>query len=309
MTLSRRSLLTHGGAAAAAFALPHSGRATTIVGEMTIDTVSDGFLHLSRDFIFEPLPADIRSETETAFGLTSETLQAPCNLTLVRREGHVVLFDAGAGPGFQPSAGRIVDALATIGLSADDITHVVFTHAHPDHIWGILDDFEDPVFPKAEHMIGRREFDYWADPDTLHRIGESRQPFAVGAARRLDALAERFSLFDDGDEILPGIAAVMAPGHTPGHMCFEVRAGHDALMILGDAISNHHVAMHYPSAPLGSDQDMPLAAATRMSLLKRIVAENMRVSGFHLPHGGMGRVERAGDGFSFHAESRRMSSR
>jgi hypothetical protein len=82
-------------------------------------------------------------------------------------------------------------------------------------------------------------------------------------------------------------------------MCFEVRSGNQALMILGDAISNQHVAMRHPSAPLGSDQDIWQAAETRVALLDRIARENMQIAGFHLPHGGLGRVDRSGDGFTF----------
>lgn len=303
MELSRRRLMTQGGAAAAALALPSWSLAETAVGDMIVQTVSDGSLTLPFGFIFEPVPTEIREETVSAFGLNGETLTPPSNLTLVRQSESLILFDAGSGSAFQPSAGEIVNALDVVGVAPEDITHVVFTHAHPDHVWGVLDDFDEPVFYEAEHMIGRQEFDYWMDPDTVDTIGAARQAFAVGAARRLGALADQFTLFEDGDEVLPGIAALMTPGHTPGHMSFEVRSGSDALVIVGDAIGNHHIAMRHPGVPLGSDQEMEQAATTRTALLNRIVAEDMWIAGFHLPDGGLGRVDRAGDGFAFSAEA------
>lgn len=299
MAYSRRRLLSHGAAALFGLTASRQALAKTNVGDMTVQMISDGFLTLSRDYIFDPLPAEIRKAAVDDFELSSRTLEAPCNLTLVQRNADVILFDAGSGPGFQPTAGDVVDGLAALGLAPEDVTHVVFTHAHPDHLWGVLDDFDDPVFSQAEHMMGRLEFDYWSDPSTLGSIDESRQPFVVGAARRLEAIGERVSLFDDGQEILPGVFTVLAPGHTPGHMCFEVRSGNDALMILGDAISNHHVAMRFPSAPLGSDQDMSQAAKTRHALLDRIARQDMRVAGFHLPDGGFGRIDSFEDGFVF----------
>ena len=102
-----------------------------------------------------------------------------------------------------------------------------------------------------------------------------------------------------GDEVLPGIAAVASFGHTPGHMSFELRNGSDAALVIGDAINNHHVAFARPDWPSGADQDQDTAAATRLALLDRLAAEQMLAVGFHLPDGGMGRVERDADAFRF----------
>ena len=106
-------------------------------------------------------------------------------------------------------------------------------------------------------------------------------------------------LFDDAQEVLPGIACVATPGHTPGHMSFEVRQGTDAVLVTGDALGNHHVAFQKPGWHSGSDQDAETAAATRLSLLDRIVADDLALAGFHLPGGGLGRAERAANGYRF----------
>ena len=105
------------------------------------------------------------------------------------------------------------------------------------------------------------------------------------------------TLFDDGDEILPGIAAIASYGHTPGHMAFEVRQGSTAALVVGDAIGNHHVAFRKPDWESGSDQDAAQATATRKMLFDRLTAEQLPVVGFHLPNGGMGRVDVDGDGY------------
>ncbi|WP_299690566.1 MBL fold metallo-hydrolase [uncultured Tateyamaria sp.] len=299
MDFSRRSFLARGGAfSAAATALaPRVLQAS--VGSGTLTTVSDGSLLLPGSFIFEPMPAGELQPILTEFGLSWDRLTPECNLALYQDGDRTVLFDVGSGPDFMPSAGTIVDSLAAVGLAPEDITHVVFTHAHPDHIWGLLDDFDEPLFYEATYMMGRAEWDYWWDPDTVNTIGEARAAFAVGAKRRMEAIADSVVLFEDGQEVLPGIAAVSTPGHTPGHMSFEIRDGSQSALVLGDAIGNHHVAFRKPEWISGSDQDGGMAADTRRMLFDRITSEQMQIVGFHLPGGGMGRVDRAAEGFVF----------
>ena len=294
--LTRRQILA---ATAAAFAPRRLWAASTLtLGPVQIDTLSDGNLVLPGDFILGGMPQDEMQAIVAKYGLPTDQLTPPCNVTLLRDGTNTVLFDVGAGPDFQPSAGKLAEALDTIGLTIEDITHVLFTHAHPDHLWGLLDDFDEPLFPNAEYMIGQAEFDYWTDPDTVTTIGEARATFAVGAARRLAVIADSIRLLADGEEPLPGIAARLTPGHTPGHMAFEI-AGPTPAMVLGDCIGNHHVAFERPEWESGSDQDKALAAATRVALLDQLATDGHAVIGYHLPAGGIGRVERAETGYRF----------
>lgn len=300
MNLTRRHILSGSLALAGAAALPRRLMAQELrLGDLALTTLSDGNLVLPGSFILDGAPMAEASAILERYGLGTETLTPPCNVTLLRLPDRVVLFDTGAGSGFQPSAGRLPEALDALGVAPDEVTDVVFTHAHPDHIWGVLDDFDDPLFQEARHHIGRVEFDYWMDPATVDSIGAERASFAVGAQRRLEALAEVFDFFEDGAEVVPGVAAVMTPGHTPGHMSFELRSGGEGVLIGGDAIGNHHVAFEQPAWFSGSDQDQPLGAETRARLLARLADEQMTLIGFHLPEGGMGRVERAGGAYRF----------
>lgn len=299
MAISRRSFL------AGSAALPIVGfvnspcLAEKAIGNGTLTTVSDGSLTLPGSFIFEPMPTDELMPILKEFGVSSEQLTPECNLALYRDGENTVLFDVGSGPDFMPTAGTISDSLSALDMSPEDITHVVFTHAHPDHIWGLLDEFDEPLFLNATYMMGRIEWDYWWNPDTVNTIGEARAAFAVGAKRRMEAITDTVQLFDDGQEILPGIAAVLSPGHTPGHMSFEVRGCSEAAMVLGDAIGNHHVAFRKPEWQSGSDQDPLTAIESRKMLFDRIISEKMTIAGFHLPEGGMGRVEATDEGFLF----------
>ncbi|UXX84248.1 MBL fold metallo-hydrolase [Roseovarius pelagicus] len=272
------------------------------IGAMRLTSLSDGHLVLPGEFAFDGLPQDELRAVLSRYDISPDELQPPCNVTLLRDDDRTVLFDAGAGAGFMPSAGALSDSLDAVGVAPEEITHVVFTHCHPDHLWGVLDEFDDVMFPDATYMMGTIEWDYWRDPATVDAIDPARAAFAVGAARRLDAIEERIHLFRDGEEILPGVAAVASYGHTPGHMSFELRSGTESMLIGGDAIGNHHVAFARPGWPHGADQDTALGAQTRSRLLDRLVQDQITLLGFHLPGGGLGRVERDGSAYRFVTE-------
>ncbi len=296
--ITRRNLMLQASASAALLAAPKMALANLSLGDATLSTVSDGNLTLPGNFVTANLPSEAVGIMES-YGISTEQYTPECNVTLYRDGTNTVLFDVGSGPDFMPSAGSLLDSLDAAGVGIDDVTHVVFTHAHPDHIWGLLDDFDDLLFPEASYHMGRAEWDYWWNPETVNTIGEARATFAVGAKRRLEALEDQINFFDAGEEILSGIAAVATYGHTPGHMGFEVRNGSESAMIVGDAIGNHHVQFHHPEWESGSDQDGATGAATRKMLMDRMANEKMNVVGFHLPGGGMGRVEAKDGAYRF----------
>ena len=298
--MKRRDFIT-GIAAGALLGLPAPLAAATRsqIGEYELISVSDGHLVLPGSMMFAGLPRQALDPILAAHNVDFNQLMPPCNLALLKGPGVLALFDAGSGSGFMPSAGRALDGLAALGIAADEITHVVLTHAHPDHLWGVLDDFDDMVFANAAHLVPAAEWAFWRDPNTVDRIGPARASFAVGAARRLGVIAEQVETVSDNQEILPGVLAHATPGHTPGHMSFEIRRGGSGILIGGDAIGNAHVAFARPEWPSGTDQDADLAARTRRKLLDMLAQDDTQLLGFHLPDGGLGRVERAPGGYRF----------
>lgn len=299
MSLTRRRLLELAAALPLAQMAGGARAQSMSLGAGRLDTLSDGHLVLPRDFILGSLPEAEAGPILAAHGITGDTLRPPCNLTLWQEGGRKVLFDAGSGAGFMPSAGKLAEALDAVGVGADEITHVVFTHAHPDHLWGVLDEFDDPVFANASYMIGQAEWDYWTDPATVENIGEARAAFVVGAARRLAEIEDRLEFIAGGQEVLPGILAHDSIGHTPGHMAFEIRQGSEAVMVVGDAIGNGHLALARPGWPSGADQDPETGIATRTRLLDMLATDRMAMVGFHLPEGGLGHVERHDGAYRF----------
>ncbi len=269
------------------------------LGNTKVDVLSDGNLVLPVEFLLGDAPADEVRELLSRHSLPTDVMEPACNLTLVRDGERTILFDVGSGSNFMPTAGKISGSLEAIGLDGEEVTHVLFTHAHPDHLWGLLDEFDDPMFANAEYMISKKEWDYWIDPETINTIGEARQTFAAGAKRNLEGIEDQIIRFEMETEVLPGIRAIDTSGHTPGHVSYEVRSGSQSIVIVGDVLTNAIYSFENPNWRIGSDQDQEMAVDARNKLLDQLVSDKMQMIGFHIPYPGIGRVERAGSAYRF----------
>ena len=301
---SRRDVLagaaaTLGGAVFGARRAEARAPATLQLGDGTVTVVSDGGLTLPFSFLLPDRAGDEITALLQPHGLPADAVTPDCNLTLFRLGGRLVLFDAGAGPLFQDTAGKILDSLGTVGVDPSDITDVVFTHAHPDHIWGLIDDFEELVFGDAAYWISEAEWDFWQADGTLEAMPEARQSFVVGARNRFDTIEDQIMFFKPGDEILPGIEAVDSSGHTPGHTSFMLHGGGESALVTGDAMTHPVISFERPDWQIGTDQDQEKGVQTRMALLDRLEADQTAMIGFHMPYPGIGTVERAGDAYRF----------
>jgi len=300
--ITRRGLIKAGLAGAAMIGFPGVTRAqvnTTIVsGELKLHVINDGFMQLPMGFVFGNAPEEELTELLNSNQLPLDAVSPPCNITVLETETGLVVFDVGGGTNFLPNLGGFFDAFLEAGFDPERVTDVVFTHAHPDHLWGIIDDFDEIIFPEATFHIAQREFDFWMADDTLSKMSPERQSFAVGAKNRLSELADQFRFFAFGDEILPNVEAVDTSGHTAGHTAFVVH-GDKPTMIVGDALTHPVISFEKPHWPTGSDHDMEKGIATRKALLDRLSHDQMQIIGYHLTNNGVGRVEKTAEAFRF----------
>nr|WP_042674175.1 MBL fold metallo-hydrolase [Methylobacterium sp. B34] len=270
------------------------------VGAASVETASDGTLSSSLAFM---LPDTPRAEVEAVFnaeGQPAEVTPIPTNPSLVRIGSEVILIDAGSGNSFQPTAGKLGETLESRNIPREAITQVVFTHAHPDHLWGAVDDFDDSErFPNARYVVPAEEWDFWTREDVETLVPDWLKGLSVGSRRILRRLEAKVERRKPGESIAPGLSYVASPGHTPGHASVLVEAGGEQVLIGGDALSHAVLSFRRPAWAFGSDLDRDLAASTRLALLDRLASERMMLVGFHLPGSGVGRVERAGHGYRF----------
>jgi glyoxylase-like metal-dependent hydrolase (beta-lactamase superfamily II) len=282
---------------AAALPLPAQALGRLAAGDGELIVVSDGHMELPLAFAFPDVAEAELEALLAATGMPADGYTPDCNVTFLRAGDRLAIFDVGAGSNFLPTTGELLANLEEAGIDPSEVTDVVLTHAHPDHLWGLIDDFDELAFPNAAYAISQAEWDFWRAEDTLAKMPEERKSFAVGAQSRLARIEDQVSLFKPGAEVLPGVEAVDTAGHTPGHVSFMVH-GAEPVLIVGDALTNP-ISFARPELHSGSDQDAQLAAAARVKLLDRVAAERARLIGFHLAHPGIGAAERKDGGYRF----------
>ncbi len=303
MLLDRREFLIGTGlvSATAAFGLgrPAFAASEKMLGTGKVTILSDGYMSFPSRFMYPDVENDALSAFLAGHNLPTDQMDPPCNLTLFQSGDRTILFDVGGGSQFLPTTGKLPEALDAIGVTPEDITDVVFTHAHPDHLWGLLDDFDDLLFPDANYYISEPEWDFWIDPETVNKVREDQQGLALGSKRRLEVLADQITLFKPESEIISGVYAHDTSGHTPGHCSFEIRDGSEQLLVLGDALAHPFITFEHPEWPFGQDVSAEHSIITRKRLLDFLATRQMEVIGYHLPYPGFGRAERHNSAYRF----------
>ena len=299
MTLSRRSLLAATAASLAARALPaFAAPASFRHGAFEVTVVSDGHLVLPVSFLAPDAPPAERAVLLKTSGETGEQYHSPTNVTLIRAGTDLILVDMGSGDRFMPSAGKLWDNLKAAGIDKSKISKVIFTHGHPDHLWGAVDELDDLVTPDASFYVASAEWDFWTGDNALRGLPAERAGFVTGARRNYTAIKPRVKMVKPGDDIVTGLRVIGTPGHTQGHVALEL-AGGDGLIVGGDVLTHPLISFQHPEWRTAADHVPDQAVATRRALLDRLAADRTKLIGFHLPYPGVGVVERKDGAYRF----------
>jgi glyoxylase-like metal-dependent hydrolase (beta-lactamase superfamily II) len=228
-------------------------------------------------------------------------VDSPYTCLVVKNGKRTLLIDTGAGA-FAPTTGDLLKNLEAEGISAKQITDVVLTHAHPDHIGGVLGSDGKPAFANACYWMSRAEWDFWNGASALHHaIADNMKEMLVGCAQKnLPPLKTCIELFDGEKEIAPGVRTVAAPGHTPGHTVVMISSGNAQLLFLSDTVL-HPLHLENPGWRNVFDLSPEEAAKTRRKLADRAAADKMKVLAYHFPFPGMGLIESKGAAWKWEA--------
>ena len=221
-------------------------------------------------------PAEFEKVSQENF-IPADRAGSSFTLTLVKTPKALILFDTGMIPDNNKAA------LAAAGYTPEDITHIVLTHMHPDHITGLMAGGAQN-FPNAELIFPRIENDHWAaNPSEAYTANVA--PLAA-AARQIE----------DGEEIVPGIKAEGAYGHTPGHTTYLLESEGQRLLITGDTFNHYAYSVQRPDWHVRFDQDKDKGAATRAAVLARLAGERIPFIGYHMPFPALGFIAPNGEG-------------
>lgn len=271
------------------------------IGSVTITTITDGYLTIDPKLLPKSTPEEVAPLLEAA-GLPQGPVRASINTFVVDLPGRRVLIDAGLGPGLADTAGRMRHNLATAGIAPESVDVVLLTHLHRDHVRGITDNNGNAVFRNAQVMLHESDHAFWTDEGEESRAPAFAKQYFPIARAALRPYAARTSTFSSSGEVLGGIEAIHAPGHTPGHTMYRITSAGDSLLIAADIAHLPALQFPRPDWSIALDVDPEQAAKTRIRVLDAAVADRELITGMHFTAGWAGRFRKAGKGYFFEPE-------
>lgn len=267
------------------------------LGQFEITALYDGAIELDIKLLKNTTPADLDRLLARMF-VGNPTMQTAVNGYLINTGDHLVLVDTGAAKLFGPSLGYILENMKAAGYEPAQVDTVVITHMHPDHIGGLGDAGGQPIFPKAKVLVSRVDSEFWLSRQTADSSPPNIQPmFKMARDSAAPYLASgQWQTFAEDSVLVPGIKAVRANGHTPGHTAYAVESDGQKLLIWGDLVHAHAVQFAKPGVSIEFDIDQKQAIATRRSIMKAMATSKSLVAGMHLPFPGIGHVRAEGKG-------------
>jgi len=264
------------------------------IGNFECMAVSDGTLTYTppATFLFVNAPRERLEQALREHNLQPEQWlewTSPYICLVVNTGEHRVLVDTGAD-GLGPNTGKLLQNLQAEGIAPEDIDTVILTHGHPDHIGGNTDAEGKPAFPNARFVMWKDEWDFWTSERAELELDEHVREVLLKFARKsLPPIQSQLDLIDHETEIVPGIKAVAAPGHTPGHMALAIASGGEQLLYISDAVL-HPIHLEQPEWYAAVDFAPEQVVATRHRLLNRAAGEKALVLAFHFPFPGLGHI-------------------
>ncbi len=268
-------------------------------GQLPLGDPNASFLNITKDEIARELTDNF---------LSTQNAVLEQNILVVNDGQRVVLFDTGMGTEkiFGPTTGKMIATLKQAGIDPANVDAVVMSHAHIDHCGGLVADDGSRNFPNAQYYIGEADFSYWTDDAKVPANYPARASFLGQARKNLLPVKDRVHFYKDGEEILPGITALAAPGHTVSHTIFMINSGGKQLCYIGDLAHHPVLLLERPRTQFAFDTDPMQSAETRVRMLSMLAANRVPLLAYHFAWPGIGHVAKSGDGFRYFPASPQM---
>jgi len=273
------------------------------IGKFQATIVSDGPLPLGDPAgSFKGITKDEVAKALSENFLPADNAVLEQNVLVLNTGSRLVLFDSGMGTSkaFGPTTGRLLRSLAQAGIDPARIDDVIFTHAHIDHIGGMVDAKGRRLFPNATLHISKADYDFWTDEG---KLGSDVKAFIVHARANLLPYKKQIKFVEDGKDVVPGVQAMATPGHTVGHHIYIIKSEASSFVFLGD-ITHHQILLtERPKTEFAYDTDAKQAVQTRLKVFDMLSKDRLPFVAYHFPWPGVGHLAKQGpDGFRYYAE-------
>ena len=271
------------------------------VGGFECTVVSDGPLRLGTFSaeLFNGLAQERIDEVFAANFIDKNNFVVDQNALVVNTGDKLVLIDTGMGfrKPYGPRTGHLLANLRAAGIDPETIDVVALSHAHPDHVWGLVGEDGKPHFPNAQIHITQADLEYWtdeaklSDPALGHYIGPIRDT--------LLPLRDRIVFVKDGRDVVPGMQALATPGHTVGHTSFVIGSRGSAIVYIGDLGHQPLLQMENPRAEFTRDTDPKQGVSSRLRVFDMVASGKIPIVAYHFPWPGVGHVAKNGDNYRY----------
>ena len=270
-----------------------------MVGNFEVTALFDGNIALNADqLLLYTSKAHVNKVLAAHF--LSSPVPTSVNGFLVNTGKELVLVDTGAGKFFGPTLDKLVPNLKAAGYDPAQVDDILITHMHPDHVGGLVADGQR-VFPNATVHAAKADADYWLNEGKMQAAPKDQQGFFKDAMAALTPYikAGKFKTFTGKTRLMPGIEAIPAPGHTPGHTVYRVRSEGHTLLLWGDIVHVASVQFPDPSIAIKYDTNPKQAVKTRKKVFKEAARSAELIGGAHLAFPGLGHLRKAYRGYTF----------
>jgi glyoxylase-like metal-dependent hydrolase (beta-lactamase superfamily II) len=271
-----------------------------MLGSFQVTALNDGSIKLPVDKLLTNIkPQTIESLLARAY--LKAPVETSVNGYLVNTGTKLVLIDTGAASLFGPTLGRLVANLRAAGYQPEQVDEIYITHMHPDHVGGLATADGKAAFPNAIVRADQREAAMWLDAKNLEAAPADAKGFFQGAMASLKPYADagKLKTFDGETELVPGIKAIPARGHTPGHTVYAVESQGNKLVVWGDLMHVAAVQFALPATTIQFDVNAKEAAPARIKQYADAAKNGYYVAVAHISFPGIGRLRADGKGYDW----------